>query len=211
MVNENIIKTITGVINEAVKKPIQSPHHFMHPSRGNRVKDLTRFLWTTSCLLPAEDASCQEIAKEVIELVDISLRRGVFQLEKDCHLLSDLLLSLACWKIYPEALIEQIINQNFIECILKQQQTIRQSRLALFMVAAQVEAPHLGLNDAFLQNVAFGLPPFRVEKELMKRPHLARIAAAVDSSKVNLSFKDIKCGTTVPHLNIAGLTFNWER
>lgn len=187
---------------------MQSPNIFLHPSRGTRVKDLTRFLWTASCLIPADADSRERIATLIIEQVEAGWKGGCFLLEKDVHLLSDFFLSLACWQIYPQSLIEKVINRSFVDVVIKQQQSVRQSRLALFMVAAQIEAPNLKLDRTLLSKVAFNLPPYRVEKELVKRPHLSRLAAVMDRYKEQLGWENIHCSSTVPHLNFAGLTFD---
>lgn len=189
---------------------MQTPNNFLHPSQGTRVKDLTRFLWTASCLIPAEIVSRERITRAIIEQVEAGWNSGCFLLEKDVHLLSDFFLSLACWQIYPQPLIEKIINQSFVDVVIKQQQSVRQSRLALFMVAAQVEAPNLKLDRTLLSKVASNLPPYRIEKELVKRPHLSRLAAVMDRYREQLGWENIRCSSTVPHLNFAGLTFDYK-
>ncbi|XP_057366003.1 uncharacterized protein LOC130686854 [Daphnia carinata] len=210
LVDESIIQNITHLIKTAAKKPLQTPYMFMHPSRGTRIKDLTRFLWTASCLIPTNVISQDRIASEIIDQVDAGWRTGSFQLDQDCHLLSDFFLSLACWKIYPQPLIDKIIDRNFINVVLRQRQTVRQSRLALFLVAAQIEAPHLLLVKEFLPDIASNLPPYKIEKELVKRPQLARLAGVIDRYREELGWENIRCCTTVPHLNLAGLTFDYE-
>lgn len=183
---------------------------FVHPSKGTRIKDLTRFMWSASCLIPTEVSSREKIALKIIEQVNTSWSEDGFQLEKDCHLLSDFFLSLACWQIYPKSLIESVINQNFIECVIKQKQTVRQSRLALFLVSAQIEAPYLAVDRSLLPQVAFNLPPYRVEKELSKRPYLSRFAAFIDRKREQLGWENIHCFSTIPHLNFAGITFDFQ-
>ncbi|KAK4029137.1 hypothetical protein OUZ56_022147 [Daphnia magna] len=210
LVDENLIQNITHLIETTAKKPLQMPYVFMHPSRGTRVKDLTRFLWTASCLIPTNVISQDRIASEIIDQVDAGWNTGSFQLDHDCHLLSDFFLSLACWKIYPQSLIDKIIDRSFIDVVLRQRQTIRQSRLALFLVAAQIEASHLPLVNKFLPEIASNLPPYKVEKELLKRPQLARLAGLIDRYREELGWENIHCCTTVPHLNLAGLTFDHE-
>lgn len=190
---------------------MQVSHHFLHPSQGTRVKDLTRFLWSASCLFPADVVSRDRIAAKIIEQVEAGWDGGSFQVEKDCHLLSDFFLSLACWQIYPQSLIEKIVNRILVDAVLKQQQTVRQSRLALFITAAQIEASHLTLEKTLLPAVASGLPLyFKAEKELIKRPYLARLAGVIDRHREELGWENIQCCTTVPHLNLAGLTFNFK-
>lgn len=209
LVNESLIQNITHLIETTAKKPLQTPYVFMHPSRGTRIKDLTRFLWTTSCLIPTNVTSRDRIASEIIDQVDAGWSAGSFQLDHDCHLLSDFFLSLACWKIYPQLLIDKVIDRTFIDVVLKQKQTVRQSRLALFLVAAQIEAS-LPLLNEFLPEIASNLPQYKTEKELIKRPQLARLAGIIDRHREELGWENIHCCTTVPHLNVAGLTFNYE-
>lgn len=208
LVNGELGKNVVHLITVNAKKPIQGPDVFLHPSRGTRVKDLTRFLWTASCLIPPDEALRQRIATEIIDQVENGWNRGHFTLEKDCHLLSDFFLSLACWNIYPKSLIEKVVDRTFVDTVIKQKQTIRQSRLALFLAAVQIESSSLELEPTFFNQVAANLPPYKVERELLKRPHLSRLAGAIDRHREELEWNDIQCHTTVPHLNLAGITFN---
>ena len=211
LVNDQLIQNIENLVDTNAKKPMQIPYTFLHPSRGTRVKDLTRFLWTASCLIPVDVISRGQIAAKIIEQVEAGWDGGSFQIENDSHLLSDFFLSLACWQIYPQSLIEKIVNRTFVDVVLKQHQTVRQSRLALFLIAAQIEASHLALENSLLPVVTSGLPLYKADKELIKRPHLARLAGVMDRRRKELDWENIQCCTTVPHLNFAGLTFTYKR
>lgn len=210
LVNEELGNNILHLVKSNSKKPIQSPDVFLHPSQGTRIKDLTRFLWTASCLVPPDEVLRQNIAIEIIDQVEIGFNNGNFNLEKDSHLLSDFFLSLACWNIYPKSLIKKIVNRSFIDTVIKQKQTVRQSRLALFIVAANIEAPSLELDHSFLDQLAANLPPYKVEKEFLKRPSLMSLAGIADRYRENLEWTNIHCHSTIPHLNLAGITFNWK-
>jgi hypothetical protein len=211
LVNGKLVENITHLIEINAKRKLETPQSFVHPSEGTRVKDLTRFLWTASCLIPTDIISRDKIAAEIIDQVYNGWTYGSFQLDKDWHLLADFFLSLACWKIYPVSLIEKIINRNFIDIVLNQKKTIRQSRLALFLEAARIEVPHLSAMQKFLPEISLNLPTYKAEKELSKRPQLASLANVIDRSKEELGWENIHCCTTVPHLNYAGLTFNYKR
>jgi hypothetical protein len=124
-------------------------------------------------LIPTNIISRDQIAAEIIDQVYTGWNSGSFQLDKDWHLLADFFLSLACWKIYPASLIEKIIDRRFIDIVLNQKKTIRQSRLALFMEAARIEVPHLSMIKKFLPEISLKLPAYKEEKELIKRPRLS--------------------------------------
>lgn len=167
-------------------------------------------MWAVTCLVPSDHPSSRKIANNVIALLETALKSGSFRLHHDCHLLSDFLLSLACWDIYPEELIKKIVTPSFVNAVVDQQQTLRQSRLALFLTGAHLEAPHLQLPESYFHQVSAGLRPYKIEKELTKRTLLAKLAACVDRCREELQWNDIQCGSPIPHLNIAGLAFRYK-
>jgi hypothetical protein len=79
------------------------------------------------------------------------------------------------------------------------------------MEAARIEVPHLSVIVKFLPEISLNLPAYKAEKELIKRPRLASLANVIDRSREELGWENIRCCTTVPHLNYAGLTFNYKR
>ena len=154
---------------------------------------------------------------------------GHLQVAENCHLVSDAFLSLACWNTYPKTLIEKVINnsiliineltnyiyniqvmtKSFVDLVLsenssKQLTTLRQSRLALFLVAAEIEAPHLSLPETLKKQV---LSSRMLQQRERKREKLVQLVGAMHQQSEKLGWTEIHYHSLIPHLNIAGLTF----
>lgn len=208
--DQKLISNIVQIVrSNNTDRPVQlSPH----PTRGTRTKEVTRLMWALSCIATEPSSERDEIADSLIQQVDEALKKGLFNRNKneDCHLLSDFLLSLACWRLYPQSLVKNIINRQFVDAVIGRNGSFRLSRLALFLVAARIEAPHLKLDDSFLTDIANCVPPFLVNQELKRRPQLGQLTNAIILNKDLLGCEDIKCCSSVPHLNIGGVTFLYK-
>lgn len=210
--SDDAIENFAKLIQSNKKRPIQGREEkYYHPTRRTRVKDITRFMWVASCLTPPNHPLCRQIAANAVEMLDAAWEAGSFHPDDDCHLLADFFLSLACWNIYPEELIKKIVTQSFLDAVVKRKQTVRQSRLALFLVAAGIEAPHLDLPVSFFNQVSADLPPHKMEKELGKRTLLVKLAGLIDRNREHFGWSGIECGSPIPHLNIAGLIFEYRQ
>lgn len=186
------------------------PAHFnAHPTYGTRTKDLTRLMWILTCITNKQTVERDEIADILIQQVDELWSNGQFRIGTDYHLLSDFFLSLAFWRLYPQSLIESIISQEYVYAAIRSSDSFRRSRLALFLKAASIEAPHLKLDESFLVQLARIVPPFFVMQEINRRPYLAILADTIrrKQKKNSLGWENIEIFSTVPHLNLGGVTF----
>lgn len=189
---------------------------FVHPAQGVRVKDLTRLTWALSCVRPTVHTLPPSLVETLIQLIDSCWKRGQFH--DQWPLVSDFLLSLACWQVYPQHLIENVLDHRLASRMRNEEptdgQTIRRSRLALFLVAAQIEAPHLNLADEWRRwlhdvrpaNVVGDHPTeWRGLKKRMYPASLHQLLIPIADVE---GWRDLRCGSVVAHLNIDGITFS---
>ena len=194
-----------------------NPEKYIHPTLGARVKDFARAIWALTSLAPSSPTA-QLIANEMVQQLEQAWDRGHLRDPDSCHHLADIFLSLACWNIYPENLIKKTVDQSFIDHVVsgrdsiayRKRYTVRQSRLALFLVAAGIEAPHLELPDAFSRAVtAFRNPQFP-QRTVKTREPLLRLADTVRDHAAILGWTNVNYCSIIPYLNIAGLVFNYK-
>ena len=208
--DQKLISTIAQMIRtNNTDRPVQLTPH---PTRGTRTKEVTRLMWVLSCIVNEPSSERDKIAESLIQQVDEAWKKGFFNRNKheDYHLLSDFFLSLACWRLYPQILIESIINRKFVDAVIGRNGSFRLSRLALFLVAARIEAPHLKLDDSLMTDIVNSVPPFLVNQELKRRPRLGQLTKTIILNKTLLECEDIQCCSSVPHLNIGGVTFIYK-
>jgi len=203
-VNDTLVRNVVDVIDASKNARINKNRKF-HPTEGVREKDLTRLMWSLSCLV-FDEAYKEEIATKMIYLVERCLGENLFQ-QRD-HLLLDFILSLATWKVYPQHLIESFVTESFVHNFLSEQTARRHGQLALFMWMAKLEAPHLNLPWTCYTTITTNLAPFHPENELKKRSYLDRLFEIVRLQAQLEDWQDVQCTSIIPHINIAGITFN---
>lgn len=200
---KNIINVIEASENFAIKK-----NGIYHPTEAVREKDLTRLMWSLSCLVSDETLK-QEIASKMIYLVDRCLTKGLF--ERRDHLLLDFFLSLATWQVYPQHLIETLITESFVENFLNEQIAERHWQLALFIWMAKLEVPHFSLPWSYYATINVNLFPFLPQNDLKKRKYLGRLYETIRLHADVENWKEVQCTSIIPHINIAGITFRSGR
>ena len=203
-VNDALVKNVIDIIDANKHVPIINKQVF-HPTEGVREKDITRLMWCLSCLV-SKETDKQQIASKMIDLVERYLNLGLFN-GRD-QLLLDFLLSLASWQIYPRHIIEPLITESFINKFLKEQIAERHWQLALFLWMARLEVPHLNLPWECYHTVAEHLGPVNPKNELRKRRYLSRLFETVKTQAAVEGWENVQCTYVVPHLNIAGITFD---
>lgn len=118
MVSDQLLDNMMQVIRSSRGGLAVNPKSYTHPASGTRAKDLVKILWALSCLVVGEQRlpTAHQIADVLVPQLEAAWDLGHFFREADsCHLMSDALLSLACWNIYPARLIDKVIVPPFDE------------------------------------------------------------------------------------------------
>lgn len=206
-VSDTLVKNVINVINANENVAINKSRIF-HPTEAVREKDITRLIWSLSCVV-SDETHKQEIASKMINLVDRYLSEGLFK-QRD-HLLLDFFLSLATWQVYPQHLIKPLVTESFIHKFLSEQIPQRHWQLALFIWMARLEVPHLNLPWSCYATITENLAPFHPQYELKKRKYLGWLYETIRSQAAEEGWEDVQCASIIPHINIAGITFNSGR
>lgn len=191
-----------GTVLEASLVPAHrtpaAARRFLHPAQGARLKDVSRFAWSVTCLAPA---GLQLQMAELI--VQESLRYCLRQLEhEEKLLLIDILLSLACWSFYSGELTAAVAEQW--PAPETPGAELRLRRAELFISAASVERPDL-LPEKLRRLESPLLESLAPVSDLRRRPLLARVLRSVRQAE--RPWLRVRATHPIRGLDLAGVQF----